>query len=85
MSQPRYDSRVKVRESDDNDASVGRIPGRKMSYWDSVKMMVDASAEDLIRVYGPNCWARHEYIIYPDGVAFLKGPVNQYIHATSSP
>ncbi len=77
MSQPRYDSRVKIRASEDGDSVQG--------YWNGIRLMVDASADALIAVYGPNCWARHEYIIYPDGIAFMRGPVNQYVHATASP
>jgi hypothetical protein len=67
----------KVKASDDG-ISVS-------TYWDGIKEMVDASADALVAVYGKNCWARHEYTIRPDGIAFLRGPVNQYVHTTASP
>ncbi len=54
-------------------------------YWNHVQMMVHASAEDLIRVYGPNCFIPYEYIISPEGFVFLRGPVNQYVHTPASP
>ncbi len=77
MSQPRYDSRVKVRASEDGSSVEG--------YWHTVRQMVDASADALVAVYGANCWARHEYVIYPDGLAFMQSAVNPYVHATASP
>ncbi len=77
MAQPRYDSRVKIRASEDGD-SVG-------GYWQGIKEMVSASEDALIAVYGPNCWAKHEYIIAPEGLAFMQGAVNQYVRTPSLP
>ncbi len=77
MTQPRYDSRVKVRETEEYSSVDG--------YWRDVRMMIEASMDALVRIYGKRCFARHEYIILPDGTAFLKGSPNPYIHNPASP
>ncbi len=54
-------------------------------YWNKIRLMVDGSMTDLVDAYGPNCFAKHEHSIPPDGIVFLRGPVNQYVHTPASP
>ncbi len=54
-------------------------------YWDHVQMMVHASAEDLIRVYGNNCFKPFNLHIPPDYIVFMKGAPNPFVHNPASP
>ncbi len=75
--------------SDSKRRYVSRRVGQEVSdtdslseYWHKIKVMIDGSTTDLVDVYGPNCWAKHEHNIQPDGIVFLRGAVNPYVHAS---